>query len=120
VTPHLADVRVSLARLLGGGLAGVDSVYDHEPDIETTGPCWVTIWLEQVTFTDQVWVVRIYSQILDSPDDAFSRMLTALEAVDDRLKTASAFGPSQWSIGLQHDLGCIVSRISLNRGRESF
>lgn len=119
MTPHLLDERAAITATLDVGLEGVDAVYDHEPDRETSGACYVSVALERVTATEQVWAVRIYSQTLDSIEEGTTRLLTALESVDDALKD-EPLGPSEWDLGFDDGIGCLVARTFLNRGRETF
>lgn len=119
MTPTLAESRATLAALLEPHLDGVDAVYDHEPHTETSGPCYVTVELEGLTSTDQLWAVRVYSQTADSPEDAASTLDVALGSVDDRL-AESTFGPSEWQVGYEDNVSAVVAKAVLRLPRESF
>lgn len=118
MTPTLTDSRALLYAALGE-VAGVDAFYDHEPTGEVTGPVYGTIQLERITPTEQVWAVRIYSQLADSPEEAARSMDVALVAVDDAL-ASRPFGPSTWDVGVDDRVGALVARSFLNIERSTF
>lgn len=118
MTPTLVESQQSLYRLLDGQpLTDVDAVYDHEPTGEVTGPCYVTVALERVTPTEQVWAVRIYSQTADGVGDATTTAYSALDAVDERL---SPLAPSAWDVGHDDRVGALIARAFIDIPRETF
>jgi len=119
VTPSLTDSRQALYDSLDVGLDSVDAVYDHEPNRELSGPCYVTIMLERIEPTEQVWAVRIYSQTADSPEEAARTMDVALDAVDAALG-ARPWGPSVWDVAHNDELNALVARTFVNVERETF
>ncbi|MEJ7763883.1 MAG: hypothetical protein WKF86_00140 [Acidimicrobiales bacterium] len=120
MTPLLVEAKADLFSVLDSGpLNGVDSVYDYEPHREASGPCYVTVELFAITPTDTTWAVRVYNQLLDSPEGAAATRDVAVVAVDDRLGQNN-YGPSRWEAGFDDALGCLVARTLVDVGRETF
>ena len=117
MTPTLLESQERLFLLLDAPLEDVDAVYDHEPGAEATGPRYVTIALERVTATEQVWTIRIYSQTTDGLADATTGLYSALPAVDERLRP---LGPSEWEFGYVDAVSSLVARSSVAIPRETF
>lgn len=121
MTPTLAATRQALYDLLLPleNASGINAVYDNECSQEASGPCWVTVAFERTTPTEQVWAVRVYSQIADSVDDATTTLYSAIDAVDGVLG-AAAYGPSAWQAGLVDELGALVARWFVDVPRATF
>jgi len=120
VIPGLSEARRDLAAALEyPPLDGVDAVYEQESNREASGPCYLTVALEAVRPTEIVLAVRVYSQMVDGVGDATDTLEAALEGADDRL-LALGLGPSDWQVGLDAEISCMVARCFVNQPRTSF
>ena len=98
--------------------AGVAKVYPAEPGAGGwVKPCSVTLEPAGITPTEWEVAVRVYvdDQYADRAQDL---LIDATVAVGDALRDAAAFGPDQWQMGWQADLGCRVAMTEVQVGRE--
>ena len=120
MNPRISDARRDLAgNLEEPPIHGVDAVYEQESNREASGPCYMTVALERVTPTEIVLAVRVYSQMVDGVGDATDTLEAALEGADDRLLSLS-LGPSEWQVGLDSEISCMVARCFVNYPRTTF
>lgn len=120
MTPTLAEARAEVYALLDVDLPGIGAVYDHEPTGEVTGPVYVTVTFGGMRSTAILETVRVYSQMLDSPQVAAERLEEAIAVVDDALK-AEQLGPSEWAeAAVDAEVGCLVSRCFVEIMRETY
>lgn len=95
-------------------------VYDHEPRGDhMQSPVSVTISTAAMTPTEWTVVVRVYVTTAHySAKVAQDNLDLLIPAVDVKIGSTAAFGPSQWDIAWEDSLDAFMASCVLSVGRE--
>jgi hypothetical protein len=119
--PTPKEARADLADHLATPALGepVRAVYDHEPDRETAGACWVTVDVDSIDPDEIRLAVRVYVQFANVGAQLAADLRDdAVALVDARMDTSSTWGPSRWTFGLNEELQALVAELNVAVGRE--
>jgi hypothetical protein len=98
--------------------AGATKVYPHEPGAAgVVKPCGVTISPSAIEPLEWGVALRVYVADL-TPDKAQDLLIDVPVAIDALLAAGQGYGPSNWEMGWEQDIGCWAAVSTLRVGRE--